>query len=345
MRAQRGSEQVIGVRDVGDPVAHRFVDGVLQRATTGIHTVNGRAQQVHAHDIQRLATHVLGPHVDAAFEAEQCTGCRGCDAVLASACFRHDTALAHPSGRRRLAEGVVDLVRAGVREIFALEEDTNVWRVQKDPPYPTRLTRLTRPGEVPGLVQRRGPTDVMLQQPVELFAERLVLACGVVAGRQLFDRRDERLGHEPAAVCPEITASIRIASSEHRPIDRRCLGRLHQRYSSKARRAFEMNCATLSKSFTPGADSTPDDTSTPNGCTARMAVATLSGVRPPASTTLRVFAIPAARVQSTALPVPPRRTGSMLSTSSAVSGDHASAARLISPTDTARLTGRASASA
>ena len=72
----------------------------------------------------------------------------------------------------------------------------------------------------------------------------------------------------------------------------------------------------------PGDDSTPDETSMPNGCTRAMASATLSGVSPPASTMRRSRASAAAIVQSTTWPVPPRLTGSCASTSSITCSGH-----------------------
>ena len=36
MRPEHRAEQVVGVADVGDPVAHRLVDRVLQRAAAGV---------------------------------------------------------------------------------------------------------------------------------------------------------------------------------------------------------------------------------------------------------------------------------------------------------------------
>ena len=36
MRAQHGPEQVVGAVDVGHPVAHRFVDGILQRSASAV---------------------------------------------------------------------------------------------------------------------------------------------------------------------------------------------------------------------------------------------------------------------------------------------------------------------
>ena len=110
-------------RDVGDPVAHRFVDRVLQRAAARVDAQHLGAEQPHAEDVQRLALHVLRAHVDVALEAEQRAGGRRRDAVLARAGLGDDPPLAHALGQQRLAERVVDLVRAGVGEVLALQED------------------------------------------------------------------------------------------------------------------------------------------------------------------------------------------------------------------------------
>jgi hypothetical protein len=45
------------------------------------------------------------------------------DAVLARAGLGDDARLAHAAGEQRLPDGVVDLVRAGVVQVFALEVD------------------------------------------------------------------------------------------------------------------------------------------------------------------------------------------------------------------------------
>src|ERR1700690_53255 len=68
-----------------------------------------------------------------------------------------------------------------------------------------------------------------------------------------------------------------------------------------------MNARTLAWSFFPGDDSTPLETSTPNGRTLRTAAATFSGVSPPARKTgLPNFFASTARSQLNFSPVPPR---------------------------------------
>ncbi len=123
MRAGGGADQIIGVLDIGDPVAQGLVHGVLQRAVAGCHRPHLGAEELHAEDVGFLPLDVGGAHVDDAGIAEAGgNGGRG-DAVLAGACFGDDALLAHALGEQDLAEAVVDLVRAGVVEVLALEID------------------------------------------------------------------------------------------------------------------------------------------------------------------------------------------------------------------------------
>ncbi len=143
------------------------------------------AEQPHAEDVERLARHVVGAHVDVALEAEQRAHRRGRDAVLPGAGLGDDPPLPHPRGEQRLAERVVDLVRAGVREVLALEDDAGA---------------AGGGGQPLRLVERRRPADVVAQQVAELGPEALFVADPEVRLGQLLDRRHQRLGHEPAAV-------------------------------------------------------------------------------------------------------------------------------------------------
>ena len=123
MCAERAAQQIMSCPDVGDPVAHRLADRVLQRLGAGGNAAHFRAQQAHAQHVQLLALHVHVAHVDHALHAEQrANRCRG-DAVLAGAGFGDDALLAHAPRQQSLAERVVDLVRAGMQKVFAFQVD------------------------------------------------------------------------------------------------------------------------------------------------------------------------------------------------------------------------------
>jgi hypothetical protein len=72
-------------------------------------------------DIQGLPFAIHLAHVNDAFEAEHGGDGGGGDAVLAGAGLGDDPRLAHAAGEEDLADGVVDFVRAGVKQILALE--------------------------------------------------------------------------------------------------------------------------------------------------------------------------------------------------------------------------------
>ena len=122
VRAADRSQQVVGALDVGDPVAHGLVDGVLERAASGADRHDLGAQQAHPGHVERLPPGVLLAHVDDALQVEQRAGGRGGDTVLTCPGLRDDATLPHAPGQQRLAEHVVDLVRAGVVEVLALEQ-------------------------------------------------------------------------------------------------------------------------------------------------------------------------------------------------------------------------------
>ena len=82
-----------------------------------------RAEQLHAKDVRLLPLDVGRAHIDDAGEPEARADGGGGDAVLAGAGLRDDARLAHAAGEQDLAEAIVDLVRAGVVQLVALEVD------------------------------------------------------------------------------------------------------------------------------------------------------------------------------------------------------------------------------
>ena len=193
MRARHGADDVEGVFDVGDPVAHRFVERVLERARTRLHRHDRRAEELHAVDVLRLALHVLGAHVHDALHAVA-RGHRGRrDAVHAGAGLGDHARLAHATRKERLADGVVDLVRAGVVQILALDVD---------------LRAAAELGEALRMVDRARASDVVLQLVAELGFELRIVARRGVRGAQLLERLRQRLGNEDAAVGAEVATLV-----------------------------------------------------------------------------------------------------------------------------------------
>ena len=123
VRAGGGADDVEGVVDVRDPVAQPLVHRVLQRLRAARHRADLGAEQLHAEHVGLLPLDVLGAHVDDAGQAEARADRGGGDAVLARAGLGDDPRLAHADREQDLADAVVDLVRAGVVELVALEPD------------------------------------------------------------------------------------------------------------------------------------------------------------------------------------------------------------------------------
>jgi hypothetical protein len=132
-RAQNGAEKIVRGADVGHPIAHGFVDGVLEGAAAGLDSDDPCAEQAHARDVEGLARHVFRTHVYDAFQAEVRRDGGGGDAVLACAGFCDDGRLAHLYGKQPLADGVVDLVRSGVIQIFALDVNARTAEMCREP--------------------------------------------------------------------------------------------------------------------------------------------------------------------------------------------------------------------
>ena len=214
VRARDGADEVVGVVDGGDPVAHRVVHRVLERLGARLDGDHLGAEQPHPGDVQRLPLGVDLAHVDGAAEPEEGRGGRGGHAVLAGAGLGDDAGLAHPPGQQRLAEDVVDLVRAGVVEVLALEQDARGRAV------------LGRAGgrEAVRLGQRRRAARVVLRAGASSSAWK---SGSTIAARnsclELAQRGVERLGDELAAELLEVAAGVGVPERLLQPA-RRAVG-------------------------------------------------------------------------------------------------------------------------
>ena len=194
VRPDDASDEVVRCFDVGNPVADRLVDGVLERAAAGGDGLDRCAQQAHAVDVGRLTPDVLLAHVNDALETHLCTDSGRGHPMLACAGLGDDAFFAQPAGEKSLAEGIVDLVRAGVRKVLTLDVDLR----------PAEFF-----GKPLGEVQRRGTAHVGFQESVQLVPELFVCPGGFVSSFELFQRGHHGLGDELAAVGPESAAAVR----------------------------------------------------------------------------------------------------------------------------------------
>ncbi len=195
MRPRHGADDVEGVFDVGDPVAHRFVQGIFQGARTRFDRNHLRTQQFHAIDVRCLTADILATHVDHAFHT--ITGRDGgrSHAMLSGTGLGDDPPFAHVPSQQRLPDAIIDLVCACVIQIFALEPDLGTAQLL-GPPL--------------GVIERAGTADEMLEFVGEFLLERRVLPTALKRSVQLVQRMPQGLGDEYAAVGTEVPPCIRI---------------------------------------------------------------------------------------------------------------------------------------
>jgi hypothetical protein len=187
VRAHDRAEAVMRVVDARDPLAHRFVHRVLERPAPGGDRHDGRAEQLHAKDVEGLAHGVDLAHEDRALEAETSGRGSGGDAVLAGAGLGDHPVLAHALGQERLSDHVVDLVGPRVREVLALgvEADAELLR---------------EPLEVG---HRRRPPRELAQHSLVLVHEGGVVPGFDEGALQLQAGRHQGLGNKAAPKVPE----------------------------------------------------------------------------------------------------------------------------------------------
>ncbi|ENN84331.1 hypothetical protein RHSP_21270 [Rhizobium freirei PRF 81] len=268
MRAGGRADQVIGIIDIGDPVAQRLVHGVLQRAAAGGHRDNLGAQELHAENVRRLALHIGRAHVDDAGQAEAGSNRRRGNAMLAGTGLGDDAGLAHALGEQDLTDAIVDLVRTRVVQLFALEIDFCAAEFCR---------------QALGKVKRARSTDVMRAQRLQLSLKGRIVLRLVPFLLQIQDQRHQRFGYETTTVNAE-TAVLIGAGAEGIGFRRLVHFLLPAAGSGRhASAKASKNWSILPRSFTPGALSTAEERSTPVALVDARARATLSLFTPPDS--------------------------------------------------------------
>ena len=123
VRADDRTHAVVRLVGVGDPVAHRLAGGVLQRPAAGGHRDDLGAQQPHPEHVVRLAFHVPFAHEDLHRQPSRAPA-----VAVATPCMPAPvSAISRVRPMRRASnacpEHIVDLVGAGVRQVFPLEQN------------------------------------------------------------------------------------------------------------------------------------------------------------------------------------------------------------------------------
>ena len=115
--------------------------------------------------------------------------------MLARARLRNDPALAEAAREERLAEGVVELVRAGVEQVLALQVEALVG------------------GEALRARERSRTAPERAREILELLAERFVSPRIAPACFELVEGRDQRLRDEAPPVLP--VRQLHLAASTY----------------------------------------------------------------------------------------------------------------------------------
>mmetsp|Transcript_9355 Transcript_9355/g.20199 ORF Transcript_9355/g.20199 Transcript_9355/m.20199 type:complete len:541 (+) Transcript_9355:716-2338(+) len=160
------SNQVVRVSNIGNPIAHGFVDSILQCGLSVVHWDYLCSQCVHSENIQLLAFTIHGTHVDNALQSHLSTNGGGGNSVLTRTSFGNNTGLSNAFGQQSLSNGVVDFVRTSVCQILAFEPNSGATREF---------------GQTVSSVQRCGPANkiptvfVKLGQEVRIILNLVIL--------------------------------------------------------------------------------------------------------------------------------------------------------------------------
>jgi len=193
VRAGDAANDVEGVGDVGHPVAHGFVQRILQGLRAALDRHHLGTQQLHAEHVGRLPLDVLRTHVHGAFHPEAGSDRRGRHAMLPCSRLRDHARLADLACKQCLAHGVVDLVRAGMVQVFTLQVDLRTAEVF---------------GPAPGVVDRARAANVVLEFARQFCHELGVVPVLQVALVQFVERMHQRLGNEHATIRAEVATLV-----------------------------------------------------------------------------------------------------------------------------------------
>ena len=183
VRARCGSDHIVGVPHMGHPVSHRLIQSVFEGFRSACNGMDLGSEQLHPKDVQLLPGAVLLAHVHFALQPKEGANGRRGDSVLARSRLGDDPLFSHPAGEQALPDRIVDLVRPGVVQIFALHHDVEAGGL-RDPL---------------GHGDRRGATDVIAQNVAILAHKEGVLPSLLKLVRKFLECGHKGLGDIAAA--------------------------------------------------------------------------------------------------------------------------------------------------
>ena len=182
------------IAHIGHPVTQRIIHRILQRPPTRGHGDHFGAQQAHAEHVGGLTTHVMRAHVDDAFQTEFGTDRGSGNPMLASTGFCDDPGLAHAARQQDLSEHIVDLMRAGVVQLVALQIDLGATQML---------------GQALCKIEWAWPAHVVFPQIVHLGPEFRVHLGLLIFFFEAQDQRHQRFADKATAKYAETTIFVR----------------------------------------------------------------------------------------------------------------------------------------
>jgi len=193
VRADHRSDRV----DVVVRILQVFLEGAVhcflerRRAAGDGHQL--AAEDLHLGDVGVFLLDVHLAHVDLAGDADQRAGGGQSDTMLAGTGLGDHLGLAHELGQQCLAQAMIDLVRAGVVQVFALQVNL-------------RTTELL--GQPPRMEDRARPAHIVGEQCGQFLLEILALADFLVGQVDVVHGLLEVRRDQLAAVGAEVSVGV-----------------------------------------------------------------------------------------------------------------------------------------
>ena len=124
MRSHRRTDDIECVGWMAAPVANGLATGIGECHIACSHGMHRGSEHSHTLHVGVLAFDICGTHENFAMHAHQRTNGSRCHAMLAGTSLGDDARLSHTTCQQNLSDSVVDLVRTGVVQVLALQEQT-----------------------------------------------------------------------------------------------------------------------------------------------------------------------------------------------------------------------------